>query len=815
MKFFFGCLLSALLLGTYSYSHAQTGMSLITGKILTEKHIPAEDATVTLLSIPDSAVVKTTTSGQTGVFKFDNIVPGIYLLAIHKIGYSKYYTGQYHLLAGKATFIAELTLSPVSQQLGEVSITAKKDYIQVQPDKTVLNVDRSILSAGNSVLDILTTAPGVRVRDNSILFKGGQKALIAINGKPVGNLTDDQLADLLKSYQSNMISQIELIANPSAKYDATGGGGVINIILKKSKDLGFRASIVESAAYGQDYKFSSGINLNYRTDKFNFFGSYSFADNKLPRLLDIDRNIYDDNQLTNIGVDYNSTSYTKTNNYNAGVDYSITPKQTVGALFYGYHNQAGIDKSSSTYIRNNGSLDSILTTQSHVDRSITNLNYNLNYKGTFGENNGTSLTADFDYSTYDRSSFELINNYFYLTNGTPYRAPLFYTDNSPSSINIRSERIDFSQQLSKSSNLSAGLKNNQVNSDNTIAFSQGADTANFLPIPSLTDHFIYKERINAAYATYNDKFGKSDLTLGLRAEQTSSYGKSYHPDKTVARSYFDLFPNIQWTQAVDTNNMLSIGYDRRITRPNYQDLNPFVGFIGQYSYSTGNPFLKPEYYNVYSISDLYKDKYKVELRLTVTQDMFAPVYEQNDSTKIYVTTLNNIGTRYEYEAEFTIPVDVTKWWNINIDLDAGYAKYIYNQDSAHKSTYELNLQLNQSFTINKGLKAEIYGFYSSPTYYGIKQYKTQYAVRAGLSQSVLHNNGSIRLMITDIFNSDEYQYTSNYSNLDLTGKEKVGSRFVMLTFTYRFGKQTVKSQTRHTGGNADDQKRLNGSSNEN
>jgi iron complex outermembrane receptor protein len=815
MKFFFGCLLSAAMLGIYSYSYAQTATSLFTGKILTEKYVPAEDATVTLLSLPDSSVVKTTASSKAGTFQFDYVATGLYLISIHKIGYNKYHSQPYRAVAGKKTDIGEVVLSPVNQQLGEVTITAKKDYIQVMPDKTVLNVDRSILSAGNSVLDILTTAPGVRIRDNSILFKGGQKALIAINGKPIGNLTDDQLADLLKSYQSNMISQVELIANPSAKYDASGGGGVINIILKKSKDLGFRANIVESAAYGQDYKFNSGINMNYRTDKFNFFGNYSFADGKLPRLLDIDRNIYDNNQLTNIDVDYNSTSYTKTSNYNAGVDYSIDSKQTVGVLFYGYHSGAGIDKFSNTYIRNNGSLDSLLTTQSHVDRDITNLNYNVNYKGTFGKNNGTSLTADFDYSTYDRSSFEPVKNYFYLTDGTSYRNPVFYTDNSPSSIDIRSERVDFSQQLSKSSSLSAGLKNSQVHSDNLINFDQGTDTTNYLAIPSLTDHFIYNERINAAYTSYNDKFGKSDFTLGLRAEQTNSYGKSYHPDKTVSRSYLDLFPNINWTQAVDTNNQVSIGYDRRITRPNYQDLNPFVGFIGQYSYSTGNPFLKPEYYNVYSISDLYKEKYKVELRLTVTQDMFAPVFEQNDSTKVYITTLKNIGTRYEYEAEFNVPVDITKWWNINVDLDAGYAKYIYNQDSACRSTYELNLQLNQSFTINKGLKAEIYGFYSSPTYYGIKQYQAQYVFRAGLSQSVLNNNGSIKLTLTDILNSDKYQYTSNYENLDLTGREKVGSRFLMMTFTYRFGKQTVKSQSRHAGGNADDQKRLSGSSNEN
>jgi iron complex outermembrane receptor protein len=816
MKFYFGCLLLAVLLITNSYTNAQTGASSIKGKILTEKHIPADGATIALLKLTDSSVVKSTVSDKAGLFEINSIVPGLYIIQIHKIGYSKFYTRQYQLIAGKTTDVREISLIPENTQLGEVNITAKKNYIEVLPDKTVINVDKSILSAGNSVLDVLTTAPGVHVRDNSVLFKGGQKALIAINGKPVANLTDDQLADLLKSYQATNISQIELIANPSAKYDASGGGGVINIILKRSKDLGFRASIVENASYGQDYKFSTGINLNYRTEKFNFFANYSFTDNKTPRWLDIDRNIYDNNEVTNIDVNYKSTSYTKINNYNAGVDYSITPKQSIGALFYGYHNQAGIDKFSTTDIKNNGSLDSVLNTQSHIDRGITNLNYNVNYKGSFGKNDATSLTADVDYSTYNRSSFELLSNYYNLPDGIPYRDPLYYSDNSPSTINVRSERIDFSQQLTKGSSLSAGVKNNQVNSDNTIDFSQSGDaTEDFLAIPSLTDHFIYKERINSAYASYNDKFDKSNFTIGLRAEQTNSFGKSYHPDKTVTRNYFDLFPNIQWIQAVDKDNQLTIGYDRRITRPNYQDLNPFVGFIGQYSYSTGNPFLKPEYFNAFAISDLYKDKYKVDLRLTITQDMFVPIYQQNDSTKIYTTTLSNIGTRYEYEVEFNLPFDITKWWDINFDLDAGYEKYIYKQDSARKSTYEVDVQLSQNFSITKGLKAELYGFYYSPTYYGIKQYQAQYSVRAGLSQSVLHDAGSIRFMVTDIFNTDEYRYTSYYANLDLAGREKVGSRFFMLTFIYRFGKASVKGPAKRVGGNADDQKRLGGSSNEN
>ena len=816
MKFLFGCLLSVFLVGVYSYVCAQTGTSSVAGRVITDDHLPAESATVTVFKSADSSVIVSTVCDNNGQFKLAGLRHGNYFILIRKIGYKKFYSGQYHLIDGKTIDAGVITLTPSDQQLGEVTVNAKKNYIEVFADKTVLNVDKSIVTSGNSVYDVLSTAPGVRIEDNAILFKAGQKALIAINGKPIGNFTDEQLADLLKSYQSSMISQIELIPNPSAKYDATGGGGVINIILKKSKDVGFRANVTESAAYGQGYKFNSGINLNYRTDKFNVFGNYSFADNKSLRMLDIDRNIYNANDVANFDVNYKSTSYAKISNFNTGVDYTITPKQTFGVLVYGYYSSAGIDKNSITHIRNNGSLDSNLTTESHVDRDITNRNYNLNYKGSFGKNDATSLAADVDYSTYDRTSFELVKNDFYLTDGTTYRDPLYYTDNSPSNINIRSELIDFTQQLTKNSSLSAGLKNTQVNSDNTIDFEQKVDTGvNFLPIPSLTDHFIYKERVNAAYGIFNGKFNKSDLTIGLRAEQTYSYGISYHPDKTVTRTYFDLFPNLQLIQSVDTLNQLTVGYNRRINRPNYQDLNPFVGFIGEYAYSTGNPFLKPEYFNTYAISDLYKNKYKFSFDLTVTKDFFAPVFLQNDSTKVYTTTFANIGTRYEYEAEFTTPIDVTKWWNINIDLKAAYEHYVYNLDSARKSSYDINVYIDQTFSITKGLKAELYGTYESPTYYGIKQYQQQYSVRAGLSQSVLHDDGSIRLAVSDIFNSDIYKYTSNYDGLDLTGREKSGTRFVTLSFVYHFGKNTVKSMPKRVGGNVDDQKRLGGSTNEN
>jgi hypothetical protein len=811
MRLLFGCFIVAFLLGLYDRSFAQSGYA-VDGKVSTDNKASAEGATVTLLTFPDSSIVKSTICTQAGHFSIAGIKAGTYIILAHKIGYQRAYSGKYKVSGN--IYIADITLHTLNSQLGEVVITDKRDYIEVKPNKTVLNVDRSILATGNSVYDILSTAPGVRVIDNQILLKGGQKALVTINGKAVGQLNDDQLAELLKSYQSDMVSQIELIENPSAKYDAAGGGGVINIILKKSKNIGFKATLTESAAVGQDYKESTGINLNYRSEKLNLFGNYSFADNKTPRVLDVNRIIGD----ADLDENYKSTTYLKNNNFNFGADYSITPKQTAGVLMYGYRNNLGIDKSDITHISNNGLADSNITTKSHINRGITNLNYNFNYQGSFGKSDGTTLSADFDYSTYNRGSSELLQNNFFNANGKQHEPTLFYTDNSPSNITVRSEKIDFSQVLSKTGTLSAGLKNSQVSSNNNIIFNSKTDTAGaqYVPVPSLTDHFIYNERINAAYLNYNDKFNKTSLAIGLRGEQTNSFSESFiSADKPVDRNYFDLFPDFELTQDLDKDNQLTLDYNRRISRPNYQDLNPFVAYIDEYAYSMGNTLLKPEYIDTYSVSELYKDKYKLTLSVVKNSDFIVPVFIQNDSSKVYITTTSNIGTRYEYNAEFNLPVAITKWWDINLYAGASYERYIYNADSARKSTYDFELQLTQNFAIAKGLKAEVYSSWESPTYYGIKQYDAQFIARAGISKAVLHNDGTIRLAISDIFNSDRYKYTSNYENLDLTGMEKAGSRFVTATFIYRFGKQTVKSAAKRTGGNMDEQKRLSGGSNDN
>ncbi|HTI58192.1 outer membrane beta-barrel family protein [Mucilaginibacter sp.] len=808
MKLIAGYLFAVLLTVAYNSSLAQSVLSAVHGNIRTEEATPADGATIVLLKARDSSVVKSTISGSEGNFSFTELQPGAYLLFITKLNYAKLYTGPYQLAAGKDLDGGVVTLTMNVRELNQVNITGKKDFLEVRPDRTVLNVDRNIVASGSTVYDLLRTAPGVKIVNDEVL-KGGQKALITINGKPV-SLSGEELINMLRNYQSSTVSQVELIDNSSAKYDAAGGGGMINIILKKNKNIGSNVGLTASGAVGDKYRSNAGINWDLKTDKLNLFASYNFTDNKTVHNFTNDRVIDVNNIVNNFDVDYTATTLSKNHSFNLGTDYALAPKHTIGVLFYGTDNFIDIDKRNNTVIKTDGQTDSGIFTQSNISRHITNLNYNANYRGTFGNEGKTILSADFNYSTYNRHSIEMLQNDFLDAQGQPDGTPLFYTDNSPSQIHVRSENIDLSHAISKNSSVDIGIKNSQVKSDNTIDFEQQINNAS-IPVADLTDHFIYNERIDAAYIRYGLKFTNGSLSLGLRAEQTNSTSLSVSPNRLVDSSYFNLFPNVQFTFEPDKDNQLTAFYSRNINRPNYQDLNPFVGYVDQFFYNTGNPFLKPFYINTIQVSDLYRHKYKITLNASVTNNYFSTIFSQDDVTKVYTTIKENIATRYRYSIQLGIPFEFTRWWNLNLDLVGLHDQFDYfAANQPKRGSFALEATLSQDFTITKKLSAQLESVYQSPTYFVINNYREDYFVNVGLRYAIA-KNASLSLTASDIFNTDVDKIHSDYRNLNITQRDKRPTRFIGFTFYYHFGTSSSKNRNNTT----DEQKRLGGSSNEN
>jgi len=805
MRILSGSFFAVLFMCACSVSYAQTSSSALVGKVYSDKGL-VDEATVVLLNYSDSSVVKSTISNKSGIFLFSNINKGKYLVFITKLNFIKSYSGPYEVAEGKSRDIGFISIKQSPTQLGEVVIAGRKDFVEVKKDKSVLNVEQNIMASGASLYDILSTSPGVKIVNDEVLYHGGQKALIAINDKPV-LLSGEELTNFLKNYQGSSISQIELIDNAGAKYGSTGSGGMINVILKEKKSRGSNVSFTESAAYGDKYKFNSGINYNLRTEKLNLFASYNYSNSSIPHTIKTNRFVNNSFGWNYFSLNYDADVKTRNHNFSVGADYELTSRQTIGFLVNGFYNKANIDKRNTTFISTNGSRDSSIKSLSIIDRNLNNVNYNLNYKIDLDKAGKSVLSADADYTDYRRKSQENLRNDFFNAAGQNENDPIFYRDNSPSHITIKSANIDFSQALSKNTRLNLGAKSSRVNNDNQIDFDT-LKNGHYVVDSARSDHFVYTERIDAAYLELESKLGSNtNLTMSVRGEHTHFTAESVNQARHADSSYFNLFPNVQLSHQIDKSNLLTLSYSRTIGRPNYQDLNPFVSYVDQFYSSTGNPFLRPDFINTYRISDFIADKYRVSLSTIITNNYYQIIFDQK-ATGQYFTTKANLGTRYQYMIEFNLPFDLTSWWHVDAQLDASHERYSYkNYAVPDKTTNNFNINVTQNFKLTSKLSAQLINEYQSPTYYVISQYQYLAWTNVGLRYSILKDKGAIRLAVSDVFNSYFNKYTTTFNGMNIFSRDKIGSRFVTATFTYHFGTTPARTKIKTT----EEQKRLNGS----
>jgi iron complex outermembrane receptor protein len=806
MRLLVGCLLSAFLSCFFSASHAQLATAALEGKITTDNGSPADASTVVLLRSRDSSIVSSVVADDKGIFRFAGLQAESYLLLISKAGYQKMYAGPYLTKTGQTFIAPAIKLKQLVQNLNEVSVVSTRPDIEAQPGKLIINVQNSLQAQGNSAFDILRLSPGVRVDNSNISIIGHQNALVTIDGKPT-NLTGEDLITVLQGMQANTIDRIELITAGSAKYDASSGG-VINIVLKNGKNTGFNASVTGVAGYGKYYKSNAGLVFNDRTDKYNIFGNYGYTDNKTFHDFTSDRVINFDNAISDYDVDYNSVQKSQVNTFGIGTDFYLSAKQTIGFFVNGSVADNNYVKNNNLKIYNQSALDSIITANSNVNRRLTRVNYNLNYTGKL-DNAGKVITADFDYTTNNRSSAEYISNNFYNGSGTRVKDSLLQ-NLSPSNIQIWLSKVDFTDPLSKTSKLEAGIKYSNVTSNNDLIFGplvNGVYTSD----PAFSNHFVYTENVNAAYVNFKNKQNKFNIDIGLRAEQTIAKGNSLTLNHIVNDNYINLFPHLLLTYTESDKSEFSLSYSRGITRPKYDQLNPFLYYIDLYDYTSGNPYLKPEYSNLVELSYTYNKTIVTTLYAHIVDNFDEFNFnEQNDTSKVNITTQVNFGRAYNYGIKFFAPAVFTAWWNADFDVDAAYQRYVAYpaNGNLNKGTQDIVFHSTQHFDLGNNYIAEISGYYESPSFYGIAQLKAYYQVDARIGKQLFNKRGSIKLEATDLFNTYKDRSYINYENLNILGTDKKESQVVRLTFTYRFGKTSVKTAVHQTG-NEEEQGRAN------
>ena len=799
----------------------------INGQITDDKNKIVEFASVTLLKAKDSTLVKGALSDQNGSFEFEKIASGEYLVNVSQMGYKKFYTPRFSLDSDNLNVkLSNLIMQEDSKQLSEVQVVANKPFIEQQLDKTVVNVENSIISAGSTALEVLEKAPGITVdKDGNISLKGKQNVLVMMDGKPTYMSAGD-LANLLRNMQSSSLDKIEIMTNPPAKYDAAGNAGVINIKTKKNQNMGLNGSATLGMGYGffrSLPKENGSLNLNYRQGKLNLFGNFSGNNRKNFQINDIRRKFVE-NGKTLSGFDQiaDSDKQNSSFSYKMGADYFIDSKNTIGVLVNGMNGNFKELLDNQAIIKNAvGVMDSTSITKGDIKNTWGNYSANINFKHVI-DSTGREWTVDADYARYNAdnlmqyrtSKYDLLNILRQTRNEDGMTA---------SKIDIYALKADLVFPINKTSKFEAGVKSSYVNSNNDMRFEFLVGDLQTRTIdPTRSRDFLYKENINAGYLNYSKEIKKLSIQLGIRVENTIGKGTLLGKN-LLDRNYTNVFPSVFLRQKLSAKHQLGMSYSRRIDRPSYEDLNPFLYFLDPYTFQQGNELLLPQFTDAVELSHTLMDAITTTINYSRTNGVMTEILQQNNALKLTNVTKYNIGYVDNFGIAFSVPVPITKWWFSNTyfnlynnhyvgdipktTVDAnGISNTIYQPLDARATTYMLNM--THQFTLPKKFSLELSGYYQSPFIEGQLVGKPMGQVSFGVQKKVLKDKATIKLNVNDIFWTNQFRGSFVFNDIDVQIQNKWESRTARMTFTYRFGNNKVASARQRQTGLEDEKGRV-------
>ncbi len=806
---------SLVLFCCFHTATAQSGS--ISGHVGDMSGKPLPLASVLLLRATDSAHLRTELTDEKGEYHLTHVSSGNYIVKVTLLGYDTWYSAPLPVTNDEVK-ASDIVLDQKATQLKEAEVRAQKPFIEVHADKVVVNVESSIVSTGGTVLDVLARSPGVTVDNNdNVSLKGKQGVNIMINGKRQP-ISGEDLANMLKSLPANAVENIELITNPSAKYDAAGTAGIINIKLKRDKKMGLNGSVTAAHIQGVYPKETGGFNLNYRNKKVNIFASYNTAHRIGFNHLTLDRNFFAAGQFAGAYDQDNNYMYHITTHMGSlGMDYNLSKKTIIGFATNaedtkfrrdGYNYSRIIDSATRQVL-------SHFITNNTAPNTWGNYTANLNLRHTF-DSTGRSLSVDADYGYYPGGGTQDYTTTYYndLPDGTftpSTRPTVIFHGNLKGYTDIRSVKADYSTPFTHGIRMEAGAKTSFVTSDHDLDFSNKINDV-FVPDTMRTNHFTYKENINAAYVNFNKDWDKWSTQLGLRAEQTIADGLAYTPiaDSSFTRHYAQLFPSFAVQRHINKDNDLGITLSRRIERPNYDQLNPSTYYLDPTTYKTGYPYLRPALSYSSELSYVYKQKFITNLNYTYTQWPITEVIQPSSTeSKVTIQTQKNLTAMAYYGINGSYQFTFFKWWTNTTNANVYYAQYIGNIAGTPLNTGRVTFDANttNSFLLPGNWSAEVGGFYQAPQVYGYMHLLPQWMLNMGIQKNLFEKRATVRLNATDIFWHGYPRATSYYNDYRESFVAKRDTRQVTLSFTYRFGNRTVPPSQRHRGGAEDEQRR--------
>ena len=762
----------------------------ISGQITDQNAEALPFVNVALIEANGGDLITGAITDESGKFFIESSRSGQVKIVVSSIGFKTFISEEFAIEPDNSKDFGVIILDEELGALKEVTVVSSRPVIVIEADKTTVNIEGTVMAEGNSALDVIGRSPGIYVdQDGKINLNGRSGVTVMINDRQTYMSAED-LANFLRAMPAENIKSLEIINNPTSRFDAEGTAGIVNIILKKNNLDGVFGNFQAGNRYnGQNAPFG-GFTINAKKEKWTNNLNLNYNEFAEFNDLEINRNFKLEEGLSRFEQESRINSRNKNFFLNGGTDYEFNKNHSVGGNLQVSSNKSSTTTDSQTEISNPGNIEnSFLGTR--VDNKFTGerIFANLHYVG-FLDTLGTKLTTDLDFTRMNNEGNSLVKNRY-------WEGPFENLISNDRILNINhmdykifTAKVDLIRPFGEGKVLESGLKGSWVKSDNELDLRKAKEEEPYVLDPN-SNLFIYQENVLAAYAMYKGKFSeKTSFQTGLRAEYSDIIGTSVTLDQVNKQKYLDFFPSAFVKHQVTKDYQVIINANRRISRPNYRLLNPFVFYIDALTTERGNPQLRPQYSHNFEMNHIFKNDYQFTFGYSRTIDIFQQIFEQDEVTRTTTTYSSNLDKSQDFNFRTMIPVEIRPWWNASNMLQANHKKWtsMIGEAKLDVSQFSYMFRTQQNLVLPKGFKVEVVGMYLGPQLFGQARIKSFGWVDAGITKSFKDEKLTMTLNGTDLFRSQIIRADIQFDQIDTSFRQYRSNQGFRLTLRYKFSK---------------------------
>jgi iron complex outermembrane receptor protein len=788
-------------IGLFSNSYSQ---NFIKGSVKDSTQNPVPFCAMALLNAKDSILVKGNVSDSVGNFIFEKIKPGNYFVKFNNVGYKVLASPVFSIDSLGQIELPTQILSSVGVNLKEISVSVIKPTIEFKKGMTVMNVENNIFTAGNTVFELLKRIPGVTVdAQNNIAINGKGGVRFLFDGR-LQQIPSGQLVNLLMGMPAESVSNIEIITNPPARYDASGAGGLINIVFKKAKVKGFSGSIAQSVSKGDNWRGGSFLTLNFKSNKFTFYSNTNLSYLHFKTDNYFQRKITDSTGTFEIISQGNQQPHRNILFFNAGAEYEISQKTVIGVNVNGSGSRGTtIEKTNINLISHNDPASNSVAFdhiyfQNETRSNVNNPTYNLNLSHKF--DSVTNLVFSTDYTNYTEALSRFNESHYYDINNTEISAVNRFGSKTGLNFNVFTQKLDFDKQLKKGFRLETGAKSSFVdNYAKSDVYLTDFSTNTLYRDSAYSNNYNYKERVLAAYVTMGKEWKKLDVSVGIRTEHTLVNATNAPKPFTLHRDYINFFPSGSVDYKLNDKNSIQANYSYRISRPSYDQMNPSRNFNDPFSNGAGNPYLKPQFTHSMGMNYNFARILNLHVSYDVMHDNIYFYAYGNPNTKATIDSVFNYKQQNFTHIDFSFQKQ-WKWININFFTWFNYRdnSTIVNNISIRNYSTQGGVYCATDFILPKDIKFQVMANYNSFNFDGIQTYYPNGRIDLVLFKSFFNKKLDISISLFDALYTDIQPWKNRVGGQYSYYTERNDTRRFRLWIMWRFGKMRINQNLKRS-----------------